>query len=48
MDDEEIIPPKMLGELSLLFMQHKALRNSKELQLQIIEWAKKLLACKIS
>lgn len=43
MDDEEIIPPKMLGELSLLFMQHNALRNSKELQLQIIEWAKKLL-----
>lgn len=48
MDDEEIIPPKMLGELSLLFMQHNALRNSKELQLQIIEWAKKLLTCKIS
>ena len=44
MDDEEIIPPKMLGELSLLFMQQNALRNSKELQLQIIEWAKKLLA----
>ncbi len=44
MDDEEIIPPKMLGELSLLFMQQNALRNSKDLQLQIIEWAKKLLA----
>lgn len=42
MDDEEIIPPKMLGELSLLFMQHNALHNSKDLQLQIIEWAKKL------
>ena len=25
MDDEEIIPPKMLGELSLLFMQQNAL-----------------------
>lgn len=44
MDDEEIIPPKMLGELSLLFMQQNALHNSKDLQLQIIEWAKKLLA----
>ncbi|HBO50155.1 MAG TPA: hypothetical protein DD619_05180 [Alphaproteobacteria bacterium] len=43
MDDEEIIPPQMLGELKLLFIQHKALRNSKELQLQIIEWAKRLL-----
>ena len=44
MNDEEIIPPQMLGELNLLFIQHKALRNSKELQLQIIEWAKRLLA----
>lgn len=43
MDDEEIIPPQMLGELKLLFIQHEALRNSKDLQLQIIEWAKKLL-----
>lgn len=48
MDDEEIIPPQMLKELNLLFIQHKALRNSKELQLQIIAWAKKLLAGKIS
>lgn len=47
MDDEEIIPPKMLGELSLLFMQQNALRNSKDLQPQIIEWAKKLLTGKI-
>ena len=44
MDDEEIIPPKMLREFSLLFIQHNALRNSKGLQLQIIEWVKKLLA----
>lgn len=44
MDDEEIIPPQMLRELNLLFIQHKALHNSKELQLQIIEWAKRLLA----
>ena len=43
MNDEEIIPTQMLRELNLLFIQHEALRNNKELQLQIIAWAKRLL-----
>ena len=44
MNENEIISTKALRKLDELFLQNKLLRQNKEFQLQVIEWAKELLA----
>lgn len=44
MNEEEIISAKALRKLDTLFLRNKLLYKNKELQLQIISWAKELLS----
>lgn len=44
MDNEEILPNKSLRKLDVLFLHNDVLNRDKNLQRQLIEWARELMA----